>query len=102
MRIVEITSEDLIDWNAAGATEKKISEIANILKTRLGEIPFMRDVGISDEFIDKPINTIKPALINDVTAVINDYVEGAKLLSIDILNGESIGDYKIKVVCEIE
>lgn len=98
---VTVTSEDLVNWNANTEAEKKINEIANILKTRKGEIPFMRGVGISDEFIDKPITAIKPALINEITAAINDNVENARLKSVEILGGENMGDYKIKVVCEI-
>ena len=51
---------------------------------------------------DRPIHEIKPALVNDVIAVITENVEGAKPLSIDILNGESRNDYYVEVVCEIE
>ena len=99
--IVEITSENVIDWNAKTETEKKIKQIANILKIRKGEIPFMREVGISDEFIDKPITQTEPILINEITANIYDNIEDVSILSIDILNGEIIGDFIIKVVCEI-
>lgn len=101
MALITITSDDLINWNAKTKTEKKVSEIANILKTRKGEIPFMRGVGISDEFIDNPITTIKPALINDITAVIRETVDNVSLQSVEIIANESVGDYTIKVVCEI-
>ena len=99
--IAVITSADEINWNAETYEDKKINEIANILKTRKGEIPFMRELGISDEFIDKPITVIKPALINQITAEISENVENVKLQSVDILAGDSVGDFEIKVVCEI-
>jgi phage baseplate assembly protein W len=99
--IAVISSADNIIWNASTEIEKKINEIANILRTRKGEIPFMRDVGISDDFIDKPITVIKPALTNEITAAINDVVENVTLKSVDFVQGENIGDYIIKVVCEI-
>lgn len=99
--IVEITSENVIDWNAKTETEKKIKQIANILKIRKGEIPFMRGVGISDEFIDKPITLIKSALINEITAAIHENIDNVSIKSIDILDSKIIGDYTIKVVCEI-
>ena len=99
--VVEITSSDFIDWNAKTETDKKINEIANLLKTRLGEIPFLRGVGISDKYIDNPISAIKPVLINDITATIDANVENATLQSVEILSGKAVGDYYIKVVCEI-
>ncbi len=101
MALITISSEDVINWNAESYTEKKINEISSLLKTRLGEIPFLRDKGVSDEFIDKPITLIKPALINDITAVINENVEDVTLKSVEILSGETVGDYYVKVVCEI-
>lgn len=100
--VVVITSADTINWNAETATDKKINEIANILKTRQGEIPYMRRVGISDEYIDNPITAIKPALINNITAAINENVENVILHNIDFSGGNSAGDFIIKVVCEIE
>lgn len=101
MAFITISSKDVINWNAESYIEKKINEISSLLKTRLGEIPFLRDKGISDEFIDKPITLIKPALINDITAVINENVEDVVLQSVEILSGETVGDYYVKVVCEI-
>lgn len=99
--IAVITSEDNIIWDAKTETEKKINEIATILKTRKGEIPFMRGLGISDDFIDKPITIIKPALTNEITAAINDDIENVRLQSVDFVEGDYLGDYIIKVVCEI-
>ena len=101
MAFITISSKDEINWNAESEIEKKINEISSLLKTRLGEIPFLRDKGVSDEFIDKPITLIKPALINDITAVINENVEDITLKSVEILSGETVGDYYVKVVCEI-
>ena len=101
MAFITISSKDAINWNAESYIEKKINEISCLLKTRLGEIPFLRNKGISDEFIDKPITLIKPALINDITAVINENVEDVTLRSVEILSGETVGDYYVKVVCEI-
>lgn len=100
--IAVITSEDVINWNAETSEEKKANEITNLIKTRKGEIPFMRDVGISDEFIDNPITLIKPALINEITELINENTEGVNIQSVEIVDGGNLGDYIVKVVCEIE
>lgn len=100
--IIEVTSKDAINWNARTETEKKINEIANILKTRVGEIPFMRDVGISDEYVDNPISIIQPVIINDITDAISEYVDGVTVDDVEIVNGENVGDFHIKVVCIIE
>lgn len=100
--IVTVTSNDSINWNAKTETEKKINQISNLLRTLKGEIPFMRDTGISNELIDNPFPAIKPVLVNEVTAVISENIENVTLQSVDFSNGESIGDFIIKVVCEIE
>ena len=100
--IVEVTSGNVIDWNAETEIEKKINQVANILKIRKGEIPFLREVGLSDEYIDKPISLIKPVLINDITATINENVEGVSLHSVDFINIDATGNFTIKVVCEVE
>lgn len=100
--VVTVTSNDSINWNAKTEIEKKINQVSNLLRTLKGEIPFMRDKGISNELIDNPFPSIKPVLINEVTAVISENVENVTLQSVDFLDGESIGDFIIKVVCEIE
>lgn len=100
--IFEISSEDVINWNARTYAEKKVNQVANILKVIKGEIPFMRDVGISDNYIDKPITLIKPALINDITDTINENIYGVTLQSVNFLNSDITGNIIIKVVCEIE
>lgn len=102
MALITISSEDAINWNAKTATEKKINQVANILKTRKGEIPFLRGVGMSDEYIDKPISLIKPILINNITETIRDNVEGVSLHSVNFTNIEATGNFTIKVVCDIE
>ena len=100
--IIEVTSRDVINWNARTVVEKKVNEIANILKTKIGEIPFMRAVGISDEYIDNPITIINPVLINDVTDAISEYVDGVTVNDVDIVSGETVGDFYIKAVCIFE
>ena len=100
--IYDITSENIINWNATTAEEKKINEVACLLKTIKGEIPFLRKLGISDNYIDKPINLVKPALINDITSIIIENVEGVTVKRVEILSGETIGEFNVKVVCEIE
>ena len=100
--IITITNNDNINWNAETYVDKKINEILGVIKAKKGEIPFLRGVGISDEYVDNPISIIKPVLINDITATINEFVNGVTLQNVEILSGETVGDYNIKVVCKIE
>lgn len=99
--IVEITSEDIINWNPQTEVEKKKSQIANLIKLRVGDLPFMRGVGLSNEYIDKPITDIKAVLINNIKAVINDNVEDTTVLDVDFSTGETSNDFILKVVCSI-
>ena len=98
---VEITSEDGINWSAKTDIEKKVNEISNLIKLRVGDLPFMRGVGLSDEYIDKPITAVHAVLTNDIKAVINDNIEDVTVLSVDFSTGETNNDFIIKVVCNI-
>lgn len=99
--IIVAASNDTINWNPTTEAEIKANQISCILKTIKGEIPFHRYAGISDELIGKPINMIKPVLINNVTEVIHNNVSDVVVNSVTFESGESIGDYNIKVVCKI-
>lgn len=99
--IIEISSSDVIDWNATTEEAKKVNQIACILKTLKGEIPFYRSTGISNDLIGKPINHIKPVLVNNVMETVHDNVSDVKVKTVIVEDAESTGDYNIKVVCEI-
>ena len=99
--IVEITSENVINWNAKTDIENKINQISNLIKLRVGDLPFVRGVGLSDEYIDKPITAISAVLTNEIKAVINDNMEDVTVLSVDFSTGETSNDFIIKVVCDI-
>ena len=99
--IVEITSADVINWNAKTYYDRKVNEISNLIKTRYGEIPLLRGVGLSDEYIDKPVTVIETVLMNEVKAVVTENVEDVTVLDVIGYNAETTGDFIIKVVCEI-
>lgn len=99
--IVTISSDSTIDWNAKTKQDKKINQVLNLIKTRKGEIPFLRDLGLSNEYIDNPIPHIKPILTNEIMELIAENVTDTRVLSVDFIGGDESGDFNIKVVCEI-
>jgi len=98
--ILQINSEEQINWNPTPIGQIK-NNILNILKTKKGEIPYMRDMGINSDFIDKPISINKGTLITDVIQNIHTYEPRAKVKEVSI-DDVTDGDVNIKVVVEIE
>lgn len=98
--ILTVNTSGQIDWAAQGVN-RIADNIACLLKTRKYEVPFMRDMGISPEYIDSPTDEIKGALMSDIIEQINTYEPRANVLSVDIADIDSSGDLAIEVVIEI-
>lgn len=98
--ILKINSTDKINWNPTPIGQI-LNNVINILNIVKGEIPYMRQMGISSDFIDKPINENKGALITDVIQNIHIYEPRAKVKEVNI-NVATNDDVNIEVVIEIE
>ena len=98
--IIDIDSGSAISWGATGY-EKIADNVTNILKTKISEIPYMRDMGISGWLIDRPIAEIRGQIISDTINAIQTYEPRANLLSVEIVEAEPGGDIIIKVVIEV-
>jgi len=97
--ILTINSTDPINWGASG-TEQIKNNVINILRTRTGEVPYLRNMGISADYIDKPISDMKAALINSVINNIQTYEPRATVQSVEIGNVDE-EQLIIEVVIEI-
>lgn len=98
--IIDVSTNTSINWQAKGY-EKIADNVANILKTRISEVPYLRDMGISSEYIDMPITEIKGALISDAIEAITIYEPRAAVKEIDVEEASVEGDIIIKVVIEV-
>lgn len=98
--IIEVSSNSGINWQAKGY-DKIADNVANILKTRIAEVPYMRGMGISSGYIDMPISEVKGLIISDAIDAITTYEPRAKVKEIDVTEATSEGDIVIKVVIEV-
>lgn len=95
--IYELTSGQGINWNAYGK-ERKAQNVVNLLNTALSEIPFNRNKGIDESFIDRNINEVENKIIENVYDLIAEYEPSAKIKSVKLTKEENP---KLKVVIDI-
>ena len=98
--IISVTSNTDINWAAKGS-DKIADNVANILKTRIGDVPYMRGLGVSPGYIDMPVTDIKGQLISDAVSAIAEYEPRATVKEIEIVEADQSGEITIKVVIEI-
>jgi len=98
---IEISTDTGIKWNASGY-EKIADNISNILKTKMNEVPYLRDMGINPSNLDMPITTSKGQIISDAIDAITTYEPRATISEIDIVEADENGDITIKVVANFE
>ena len=94
--IITVDTGEQIDWSAVGADQIK-NNVLNIMRTRLGEIPYMPNLGLSPDYIGKPVAQARAALMADMRAQLKRYAPSAQLQDLIITPDEN-GDYSIKVV----
>lgn len=99
--IYKISSEDeVIDWNATG-NDRIVQNVLNIIRTKKYEVPFMRLMGISPDYIDEALNGYRADIINDVIENINTYEPRVEVLNVDISISNPNGDIEITVELEV-
>ena len=76
-----VSATDLgnIRLNELETVNSVLQNIALILATPKGSVPFYRDFGISDEFIDKPMPVAKAMMIGEVREAIETWEPRARV-----------------------
>lgn len=82
--IVNISTNNVVNWNSTNEIEKTKNNILNLLQVRKGEIPFRRNVGISAELLDRPVNQIQGELMNEIMENIATFYPNVNVLSINL------------------
>ena len=100
--IVDISTskETRLDWCAKG-TDRIIQNIYNIISTFKGEVAYNRGLGISPDIIDKPLETQKSILAEDLFDSIKNNEPRAKVKSITINSVNDDGDFSASIKIEI-
>ena len=96
---LKFSTADSIDWNATGIEQLK-NNVLNILRTRLGEVPYMPTLGIDFDHVDTPLLQHRAVLVAEVRQQLTRWEPDAMLDDLRIVREES-GDYQIEVVISL-
>ncbi|MEG1491128.1 MAG: hypothetical protein RR394_02670 [Oscillospiraceae bacterium] len=63
-------------------TEEILQNIGIVLATQKGSVPLCRDLGLSGEIIDQPINISKPLLVSEIISAISEFEPRAEVVEV--------------------
>ena len=99
--VIEVSSEDVIDWRAKGA-QRIAQNVQNLLNTVKFETAYSRNKGRSGEEIDMNFEEMKNLVIAETYEIVEEYEPRAEVLDVEVLGANGEGAIEIKVVLEIE
>lgn len=79
---------DKITLNETDPTASVMQNVAIILATRKGSVPGYRNFGLSQEFVDKPVNVAKTLMIAEIYEAIAEFEPRATIVSITFESDE--------------
>ena len=99
----QVSATDLEDirLNELETVNAVLQNIALILATPKGSVPFYRDFGISNEFLDKPMPVAKVMMISEVREAIETWEPRAKVIDIGF-SEDVLEPGKLVPVVEVE
>ncbi len=96
---LKFSTADSIDWNATGIEQLK-NNVLNILRTRLGEVPYMPTLGIDFDHVDTPLLQHRAVLVAEVRQQLNRWDPSAMLDDLSI-RPDDTGNYNVEVVISL-
>lgn len=96
---LKFSTADSIDWNATGIEQLK-NKVLNILRTRLGEVPYMPTLGIDFDHVDTPLLQHRTVLVAEVRQQLNRWEPSAMLDDLSI-RPDDTGNYNVEVVISL-
>lgn len=96
---LKFSTADSIDWNATGIEQLK-NKVLNILRTRLGEVPYMPTLGIDFDHVDTPLLQHRAVLVAEVRQQLNRWEPSAMLDDLSI-RPDDTGNYNVEVVISL-
>lgn len=94
------SNDESIDWGVSG-NERIVQNVKNILRTRVFEVPLMREMGINEDFIDADSQSVKSEFVAHVTEVIKKYEDRVTVRNVSIESYDEDGNYVIAVELEV-
>lgn len=87
-----------LEWGLKGE-ERIVQNVLNLLRTKQGEVPFMREMGVDPEMVDNTLPFIRAKITEDITELVAEYEPRAKVLEVNLLEADDTGSvvYEVKV-----
>ena len=96
---LKFSTGDAIDWTATGINQIK-NNVLNLLRTRLGEVPYMPTLGVSFDYVDTPLTGAKAQLVAEIRRQLAQWEPSASLDNLEIVQAQT-GNYDIEVVISL-
>lgn len=77
--LVSATDLTEINLNETDHVKDVLQNVAMILVTRKGTIPLYRDFGLSQDFLDRPIEAAMPLLVSEIKEAVETYEPRAEV-----------------------
>ena len=87
-----------INMKPATTAEEVLQNVAVILSTMKGEVPMDRGLGLSTEFIDKPINAARALFVSAVVDAVSTYEPRAQVDAVTFEIDEAVPGKLIPIV----
>ncbi len=71
-----------INLNPKTTAEEILQNVAIILATKRNTVPLQRGMGLSHEYLDKPILVAQPLLISDIMTAVTEYEPRAQIVNV--------------------
>lgn len=96
-----VTSVDPMDLSLIDddAVVIALQSVHAVINTRKGSVPMNRDYGLSQEFLDQPLNVAMPMIVADVKESVEDNVPGVEVSDVIV---EYTDDGRLSVSVEVE
>lgn len=89
-----------LTWGTKG-NNRIIQNIVNLLQTRKYEVAYDRTLGLSGNFIDKPVDEAIALATAEITDLILQYEPRATLVEVLHVGNDEDGNIQLKVVVDI-
>lgn len=99
--VYKISSADTdIEWGLEG-NERIVQNVLNLLRTRQGEVPFMREMGLDPDFLDNNTDYVQTNIANEVVELIEEFEPRATVTNVYIENVTADSHFDIVVELEV-
>ena len=79
-----------ININPETLIEEVVQNVAMILATRKGTVPLDRDLGLSQTFVDEPMNLAKVMIISEIMEEVGEYEPRATIKGVTFKRGRTV------------